>query len=475
MAEPPGDMAGLSLPAISQGDIGQSGPIELIAASSSASWVALCEGEPAIAKLVLGAGAGEVIDSFEAADESGRYVIVTRAGTTQLIDAVSGARTDLSALGADLRRERADYAPHRALSFDRAGRQLAYLRGRAKQELVVRDLEGAGERTFPVGAGEIFRLQHSADGRYIELYALRDDTNGNGKLDWPVPVEATPRPCRAKPVPQFRSFGHQGRGDTPTRAVLDLKSGKLRDVPDLVTTLGSSLLVRAADGSLQLDVEGKRQALVPTSCAARVVFADADRGSVLATCQPPKKKKGKSAPPPSGKAELWLFAPGLAKNLQVELYETAVDRAATTGSRLVAVYPGSASALLDLERRELLPLPAGSRVLTTVGTRALVWRNHDLYLFDVTSRAEEPLARGVSKSPELLRAGSTVLLTPFVVLGAAGPALQAPLGALAVSVSGHALVPASNEAATGQATSDALRGPLHWVDARLPPPDGPPH
>ena len=199
----------------------------------------------------------------------------------------------------------------------------------------------------------------------------------------------------------------------------------------------------------------------------------------MATCAPPppKKKPHATAPPPSGKREVWLFASGYAKNLQRELYETSTDREAAIGARLVAIYPGNESSLLDLERRELLPLTAGSRVVATNGPLALIWRDSDLYRYDAITKTEQRLAHGVSKNPDLLQAGNTVLLSPFVIVGCDAPALASPAQALAVSSSGFVLTAApapASDAPGSPALRTAIQGPLHWVDARLPPPDGPP-
>jgi hypothetical protein len=473
----------------SLGDIGSPGQVLLLATSASGAWVALCDGEPSAAKLVLGSGSGEAIDDVLAQDATGRYLVAAQSGSAVLFDAVLATRVNLSELGADTRRVRADYAEHRALSFDPLGRYLAYLRtSGATRSVVVRALDTGAERVIAAGVGEVFRLRLSADARYVVLEALREDINHNGKLDWPTPEETTRRnACDARALPKFRTFGYQGRGDALTRAVVSLDAGTLRDVPQLVTTLGSSLLVRETDGSLQLDQAGKRTALAPASCGARVLFADAERALVLATCAPPppknsKKKNGAATPTPSGKREVWLFGSGYAKNLQSELYETSLDRDSVTGARLVPLYPGSEAGLLDLERRELLPLPTGSRVLATSGPLALVWRDSDLYRYDAAAKAEQLLAHGVLKTPELLQTGSAVLLSPFVVVGIEGPALGSPAQPLALSSSGFVLIGAAQAPATvpNAPARSTLRGPLHWVDAKLPPdakvppPDGPP-
>ena len=466
---------------VSLGDIGNGGPIQLLASSSSGAWVALCDTAAKTASLVLGSGLGENIDELLAQDPSGRYVVTARDGVATLVDTLLGTRVDLSALGADVRRVRADYAEHRTLSFDGSGQHLAYLRKSAQaSQLVVRALPDGAEQVVAVGPGEVFRLKLSADARYVTFDALREDSNHNGKLDWPAPEESARKNACEKPtLPKFRTFAYQGRGDVLTRGVMSVQSGALRDVPELLTPLGANLLVREADGSLQLEQAGKRTAFAPASCGARLLFADAERGLVVATCAPPppKKRPHATTPPPSGKREVWLFASGYAKNLQRELYETSTDREAVIGARLVAIYPGSESSLLDLERRELLPLAAGSRVVATNGALALIWRDSDLYRYDAISKTEQRLAHGVSKNPDLLQAGNTVLLSPFVIVGCDAPALASPPQALAVSSAGFVLTAA---AATGTDTpgSPALRtaiqGPLHWVDAKVAPPYGPP-
>lgn len=452
--------AAASLPLVSQGDIGSPGPVTLLAASASASWVALCQGQPKTLSLVLGSGTGEAVDAVLASDASGRYVVVRRGAQVSLIDAPAGTRVDLSALGADVRRAKQDYHQHRALSFDARGQHLAYLRRQGSEtQIVLRDLPTGTERAFPVGAGEVFQLRLSPDARWVTFDVLREDTTHNGRLDWPVPEEKSEPGCSDAGLPRLRSYAYLGRGDAVTRAVVSVTDGVVRDLPELVMPLGTQLLVREADGSLRLDHGGKRSAFSPAGCAGRVLFGDAEREQALVTCSLPKRP---------GKREVWLFASGFAKSLQSELYETSVDREPTVGVRLVPLYAGSEAGLVDLERREVLPLAPGSRVVQSSGGSALLWRGSELFSYDAQSKREQRLAQGVLKNPDLLQAGGATLLSPFVVLGAAAPALASPTSLpLAIASSGHVL--------TGEpAAGSGIQGPLHWLDARLPPPDGPP-
>jgi hypothetical protein len=441
------------------------GAAELLAASATGAWVALCQGAPRALSLVLGSGIGEPIDDVLAQDPSGRYLVVrTTGGSAQLIDAVTGHRVDLTAQAADVRRTRSDYGVHRSLNFSADGQLLTYLRREGQvSQVVVRQLADGSERRFSSGAGEVFRLRLSADARYVALEVLRDDTTQNGKLDWPTPEEVTDkRACTASALPKFRSFAHLGRGDTPTRAVLDLATGKLRDVAELVTPLGVPLLVRESDASLRLDHDGRRVALAPASCGGRVLFGDAERGLALVSCALPKKP---------GKRNVWLFGAGYAKDLRSELYETSTDREAVSGVRLVPLYPGNETALVDLERRELLPLAIGSRVLAVSGDLALVWRGSELLRYDARTKSESRVAQGVLKNPDLLFAGTAaVLLSPFVIVDGFATALKSPSERpLALSATGHVLTGAPGP------NGDGIQGPLHWLDARLPATHGSSH
>jgi hypothetical protein len=108
-------------------------------------------------------------------------------------------------------------------------------------------------------------------------------------------------------------------------------------------------------------------------------------------------------------------------------------------------------------------------VVAVASDRALLWRGQELVSYDASAKAERLVARGVARTPELLQNGSALLLTPFVVLGAEPPALASPTTRpLALSSQGHVLAPGV-EPVEGE-----TQGPLHWLDARVPPLDGPP-
>jgi hypothetical protein len=166
---------------------------------------------------------------------------------------------------------------------------------------------------------------------------------------------------------------------------------------------------------------------------------------------------------------VWLLGPGFAKNLQSELYETSTDREATIGTRLVPLYPGASAGLVDLERRELLPLTPGSRVLATRGSVALIWRDADLFSYDARTKSERKLAHGVLKNPDLLQAAGAVLLSPFVVVDLVGPVLTAPARALALAGGGFVLTD-SGDNPSGPVPGP-IRGPLHWVKPTVPGPN----
>jgi hypothetical protein len=106
------------------------------------------------------------------------------------------------------------------------------------------------------------------------------------------------------------------------------------------------------------------------------------------------------------------------------------------------------------------------------GDTALLWRGNDLYRYDARTKAETRIAQGVLKNPDLLQVGGATLLSPFVLLSDGSPVLRSPNERpLALSATGHVLAGNQAPASTAPAaSSDAVQGPLRWLDARLASP-----
>ncbi|HEY4157020.1 MAG TPA: hypothetical protein VGM29_02940, partial [Polyangiaceae bacterium] len=392
-----------------------------------------------------------------AASPGDRFVAYWKDAAVTIRDTAGNRSLDLGA-DVDLRFSAETLDWLRTLAFDPTGSRLVYLRrGPVTAHVVVRNLLDGTERAFDPGRGEVWRTRFDSSGEFLLIDVLAD-TNKNGRLDAPAPAVAAPPPC----LPAGATFhAWVGRGDRPERLWLDAESGKLASAQSVVLALKKALVVREASGALDVVQAGKSKLLEPAECKGRVVFADLERSLLVIGCTP-KKKTGRVA------LELLDLA-GKKQQLGIELASVESDREASGGARLVALYPGSDTALLDLDKRDLLPLKSGDAVLATLGARALVRRGPTLVLYDADARAEQPLPGTVDKFPEVLQSGSYAFVSPLLIDVAAGRVVgsfaQRPL---ALSTTG--LLLSSEDIKSSGALSE---GPLRWFSLAPSAPGAP--
>ena len=451
-----------------EGAIGTAHPVTVEAASPDGKWVVACQarsdtdgdgkvgvtlgphgrlrGDAMRRYYVAGTGPGEPIDSLVASSPSGRHLAVIAGGRLALRDALAGTDTDLSALGADVRDDRTTFGGHRAGSFDPAGKRFLYLRKKGRRTVaIVRSLEDASEVAIDPGAVELWRASFGPAGQWVVLRVIGDDTNGNGRLDWPAPVAKAPRGCRG-PTPPHAAW--LGRGDTVTKKVARVTGGTVWLKPSLVTPFGDRLIVREQSGRLLLDaLRGKRE-LSPEKCQASLLHADPRRGIAVASCGDSKL----------GPVTLQLLGVGLQKDLGLQLAAVPSDVLRPAVERLLPVYPGDGTALIDLKRRSVVSLKNGDRVLATHGDRALIERGRSLLIREVPSR-DLPLDGEVHEAPDILGAGPAAVVSPLVIDLGRGKTLGRVSGRpLAVTTGGSVLVAAGSDA-----DADRLAvGPLAW-------------
>jgi hypothetical protein len=399
-------------------------------------------------ELVVGSGRPESIGDVLAVDPTGRFVVVRRAAKPWLVDVAFGKDTDLAALDFDDRDDALPRRSHRALAFDPRGELLAYVRRRGNRPtVVIRALSSGAERNVDDLPGEPYRLAWDGTGEQLVLTVVADDTNGNGRLDWPAPAAKGPRFSCAGPLPRFRVTPEIG--DRPTTFVAPRSGGPARFVPDLAAPFGSALVVRAASGELLLASGSTRRLLASASCGARILFADPARGLLLLGC--PGKNPQKAA--------VELVGPGYRLELGVELQPTSIDAWPAAPTRLVPLYPGVDALLVDLERRAVVRLESGDQVLTTSGARALVRRRGTIVLIDVDKGSTKTLVPRLPPLPVVLIQGTAAVVGTEVV----DVLRDEPLGAvsgrpLALTPSGDVLV-----AQGGPPSAERLAlGPLVW-------------
>ena len=406
--------------------------------------------------LVRGKNQEQPIQALLAADPAGRWLVLQRNERSVLLDTHTDSEVDLTARGADTRNDRSSYQPHRTLSFDESGTHLLYVRREeGATRVVVRDLAAGTESTINPGPGVLWRAELDALGKWAILHMLAQDTNGNGRLDWPIPPSRShAEPCRG-PIPRMDAWGF--RGDRPVVRLARSSGGKAESRPTFVAAFGKDLVLREPGGRLVLRrVPGRDYQLAPALCQARVLHVDPSRQLVVATCTPAQ-----------GPSKVNLLGVTFRQELELELSPPPYDRQPQQQQRLLAFYPGREAVLLDLDRRHLRPLQPNDAVLATRGPWALIRRDRSLVFLNAETGEQQSLPGQTAPLLEHRVTGAMVVAQPLVVDLAARRLLGRVEGQpLALTRAGQVLVAAGRDA---DARALAV-GPLRWVEPKPEPP-----
>ncbi len=232
-------------PAVAGAKVGTAHPIVVEATARDGGWIVICQaradtdgdGEIAVHTgmhgdtygdqfrpyLVRGAGEGEPIDSLVGYTRDGRWLVAMRAGKLAVLDAHAGTWSEIA--GADLRDDGVPLGPHRAASIASAGDRMTYFRD--DETLVVRELSTGAENTVKVAGARLWRVEVEPLGTWARVYAIRADSDKDGKLTWPsVRTSLSDRDCRG-PIMSYSTGGWSG--DKPDELWLDLAAGTVSD------------------------------------------------------------------------------------------------------------------------------------------------------------------------------------------------------------------------------------------------------
>jgi len=437
-------------------------PITLERAAENGSWLAVCRQgtKPPGPELIRGDHGSERVDDLLAWDATGRWLVTREKKNAWLVNVLTGDRTDLTELGLDDRDDVLDQRQHRALAFDPRGEVLAYVRRRGGTELVLRALPGGDERVVKALSGEPWRMTWDARGENLVVSSIADDTTKNGTLDFPARLRKGPRLSCGGLLPKFHVAAEVG--DRPVTVLVARDGASAARVDDFAVPFGAGFVARGGDGALVLVRDGRRRPLADADCLGRVLVADPTRDLALISCtndKPQPLPNGKKRPKRVG---VELVGIGYRQELGVVVQPMALDRWPELPRRLVPLYPGSDTLLVDLDQRRMLPLRPGDRVLATSGARAIVRRERALLSFDADRGVEAPLVASVEPFAGLLVAGTFVAVGSTLLDAATGNVVGAlPGRPLLLTPSGDALI-----AEGGPPSGDAFaRGPLRWQRA----------
>ncbi len=328
-------------------------PINVEAASPDGRWISACQarsdtdgdgfvevlfgrhgearGDRMRPYLIVGGGAGHRIDELIGRSPGGHYVAVREADCLDLVDTVGGTSTTL--VDADLRDPEPALGPRRGVSFDAVDKRVLYLRaGSDGDRVVVRDLASGRETEIDPGPGLVVRAVLDPEGEFVLIDAAMGDRLPR------LQTTLARRSCRGS-VGSFSVFGSKEPRPAIVRRIAPASGGATREVPGLIRSFGSELLLRADDGSLVVeDAGGERRTIAPAACGARVSHIDAGRRLVLFVC--------KSDAGENGLAPLSLYRDGTTTKLRAIDQVRGSDEWTQTTGGYVRIY----TSVIDLEQ-----------------------------------------------------------------------------------------------------------------------------
>lgn len=458
------------------GALGTADPLIVEAAADDGSWVAVCQaradtdgngrievtlnargelgGDALGSFLVTGEGPGTSIDQVLAVAPGGQWLVVQRAGRALLLAPAGAVEIDLSARQVDLRSDAATYRDHRAFAFDPSGQRFAYLRGAPPNlEVVLLELGSGREQVLAAGAPEVWRLAFDPTGRWLLLHVVAADTNGNGRLEWPVPAAEFRRWRCQGPLPRFAAF--RDYGDRTELRVAQVPSGPVQAVPELVTACGDELVLRDAQNHLLSVRDRDRHLLANAECGARLIDADCTRGAWLAACTNTKDRR----------QQLALLYDGRREMLDLTLAPSLLDHVPEPGTEVVPLLAGTTPVFIDFVRKRAHVLEEAELPLGATAEYGLVRRGQALTLLQLESGERRVLPVKAAPLGDVLRTGSVMVVAPAIVDLKRGELLgTVERRPLALTGDGHVLVAEGRDPDVGA----LALGPLRW---RAPAPE----
>jgi hypothetical protein len=436
--------------------LGTPHPVQLIAAAESGRWVVACQarsdtdgrdgihvtlgqhgdihGDAMVPYVFRGGGDGHAIDDFVGASRDERWLVVLRKGKLVLVDDVAGAETTI--VDADTRPDQRGHA--RDATFDHSSKRLVYFRPAADAaHIVVRDLERQREREVVIPKIIAWRVAPESIGSWARVMFVREDTDHNGRLDWPSVHTNAPlgQACTGEPA-SYSTFG--AGGDEIHEAWINLENGEVRDNKSILAHVDDDEIVKAPDRAIRVGAT----TIVPAGCDGELLAFARNPLRLVVTCS----ASGKSAP-------IELFGP----TFHAKLEGTSEERGRKREPRLIdspylCTGPETCNSLDTGDAVKL----RGS-VVTISKTKILTHEREDFFVTDGKSGEAHPL-RGIDGRP-VAAAGELVAIgTSIIDVSRARVVGEAPRPPFAVDVKGRPLVP------SGGGDREFPTGPLRWID-----------
>jgi len=222
---------------------------------------------------------------------------------------------------------------HRGVAFDAQGTRMAYLRGGARPEVVVRALATGTERVLGVPEATAVRVWFGDRAQSL-IVDVADE------LPPAIRTTIAPRRCRGRPT-SYSVFGSNRR--RTRRLIYPLDGGAPIRAKRVLHSFGDGHLQYQEDGGIaSVDASGREKLLVSGVCDSHLLHVDAEREELLVGCM----QEGSTL-----SFDVWLVT-----NLGVAyLFESSAEYAETLHSDGRVVRVGDH--FVDMVRRVEVPRP----------------------------------------------------------------------------------------------------------------------
>jgi len=385
------------------------------------------------------------VTALLAASPDGRYVVLhSQDNGPELLDTETGQSESLNSIELDIR---ADVLTGdlRSVAFSGDSSKLALLVHEKQPRVIVKDLQTKQESEIvPVG-NKVWRIAFDASGQYIVLKEVLEDTNHNGKMDWPVPMRSLIESRCLAPVPAYAAF--TATGDSAQTSIASVTGGNARLQPGFITALGPKAIVKLPNGALSA-IEGSRSRIISSpDCDAQIIAIAPAYGRIVVGCRDS-----------NGRSKVELESLLTVQKLDLDVPTVSTDWITPESEPYTVIYSGPHTYLIDLAGSKVIQLEDKDQVLAQGKSGILLRRGTLVVLFHPSNGTCETMLEDVRPGTRIIPGKATTLVGSTVINSDQGRVqgrLASPVLALAANgcaiVSGHS--PSAGQFA---------RGPLTW-------------
>jgi hypothetical protein len=381
-----------------------------------------------------------------AASPDGRYVVLhSEVSGPELLDVETSQSENLDSIELDIRAD-GFLGDLRSVAFSNDSSKLALLVNEKQPRVVVKDLVTKMVSEVVPLSNRVWRIAFDASDQFVVLREVLDDTNHNGRIDWPMPLRSlTESRCMA-PIPAHPAFSPTG--DDVQVSIASASGGKARLQPGFMTALGSSIIVKLPSGALSATEGSRSRTISSPDCNAQVIGIAPHYSKIIAGCRDSH-----------GRAQVELESLTGVQKLDLDVPSSSVDWVTPESAPYAVVYSGVHSYLIDLVGSKAILLEDRDQVLAQGKSGVVIRRGATIILYNPSTGTFDALLGEVRPGTRIIPGTATALVGSTVInadQGRVQASLESPV--LALGSNGCALV----SSGLSPTARHFPRGPLTW-------------